>query len=106
MYEDGAYECISWRAPSLLHIEQGCWMVTTGQTSGYHTISVQPQFWRFLGLSYKELDYVSPSLAFGMGGAPFYFYRVGTTLQLPLRMNGLIRITMVTAAGDINEHFK
>ena len=86
--------------------KQHTWMWATDQTSGYHNLNIVPEHWRFFGLSFEGIDYVSRAMCFGWSAAPRLFSLVGGAIQTPLRLSGSIRCTMIddtAAAADTKE---
>lgn len=71
------------------YLQQGDWMITTDDKSGYWQLAIHPGVWRFVAFEWQGELWFWPSLAFGLAPACQQYTQLKMELLRPLRDAGL-----------------
>ncbi len=71
------------------YLQQGDWMITTDDKSGYWQLAIHPEVWRFVAFEWQGERWFWPSLAFGLAPACQQYTQLKMELLRPLRDAGL-----------------
>ena len=69
--------------------EEGIYMGSLDDRSGFHNLSLQPESWPLFGVSYDSTDYVCTTIPFGWNDSPVCYHSLSEAKSVHRRSRGI-----------------